>query len=438
MTPTRGRVDRPRRLVGLAWVLWCLAIVGVAAVVILDQVLRRSGRAELIVLTPDALAPVVGVIGVATIGTVVASRRPRHPVGWLLLAFGLCLDSAGVMMAYAHYGLIRPGAMGAGAIVWYVPTTIVAGIVCNNLILLLTPNGTLPSPRWRRYVATVTAVPVVLIATLVLVTRSAGPAVALDSPLDLGAFAGVPLVAYQVAFAVTMVAGVVAAASLLDRFRRARGVERQQLRWVVWATAAVAVVSVLNLVQLVLGAYQFAPVIGGLNPLILGAAIGAAVLRYRLYDLDRIISRTLAYGLLTVVLGAGYTAVILAVGALLPQSSSIAVAVATLTVAGVFHPARQRVQQVVDRRFNRRRHDAGRLIEAFGARVRDGVDVNLDTLAADILAVVDETIQPALAALWLPDVAPRANHPPRAGDRRSPHHRLTDHRRRGRSRLRNP
>jgi hypothetical protein len=410
MTSTRRRVDRPMRLIGLAWALWCLAVVGVAAVVMLDQVLRRSGHAELIVLTPGAFAPVLGAIGVATIGTVVASRRPRHPVGWLLLAFGLCLDSAGVLMAYAHYGLIRPGAIGAGALVWYVPTTIVAAVVCNNLILLLTPKGTLPSPRWRWYVAIIAAVPVALIATLVMATRSAGPAVALDSPLDLGAFTGVPLAAYRAAFAVTMAGAVVAGASLLDRFRRARGVERQQLRWVVWATAAVAVVSALNVVQLVLGAYRFAPVVGGLNPLILAAAIGAAVLRYRLYDLDRIISRTLAYGLLTVVLGAGYTAVTLAVGALLPQSSTIAVAAATLTVAAAFHPARQRIQQVVDRRFNRRRHDAGRLIEAFGERVRDAVDVELDTLAADILAVVDNTMQPTLAALWLPDVTPRIDH----------------------------
>jgi hypothetical protein len=99
LTPTRGQVDRPRRLVDLAWVLWCLALVGAAAVVIFDQVLRRSGRAELIVLTPDAFAPVLGALGVATIGAVVASRRPRHPVGWLLLAFGLCLEAARVLMA---------------------------------------------------------------------------------------------------------------------------------------------------------------------------------------------------------------------------------------------------------------------------------------------------------------------------------------------------
>jgi hypothetical protein len=123
------------------------------------------------------------------------------------------------------------------------------------------------------------------------------------------------------------------------------------------------------------------------------------VLRYRLYDLDRIVSRTLAYGLLTVLLGLGYAAVVLGLGRLLPQSSSLVVAAATLAVAAVFQPARRRIQQAVDRRFNRRRHDAATIIEAFGARLRDQVD--LDTLTGELLAVVDQTMAPALTSLWL-------------------------------------
>jgi hypothetical protein len=137
-------------------------------------------------------------------------------------------------------------------------------------------------------------------------------------------------------------------------------------------------------------------------------ATGAAILRYRLYDLDRIISRTLAYGLLTILLGVGYAAVVLGLGRLLPEDSSLVVAAATLAVAAAFQPLRRRVQQGVDRRFNRRRHDAGRIIEAFGARLRDQVD--LDTLTADLLAVVDQTMQPTQASLWLrsPQEPPRA------------------------------
>jgi hypothetical protein len=132
---------------------------------------------------------------------------------------------------------------------------------------------------------------------------------------------------------------------------------------------------------------------------VLPVAVGAAVLRYRLYDLDRIVSRTLAYGLLTLLLGGGYALVVLGLGQLLGRESPLVVAAATLAVAALFQPARRRVQAVVDRRFNRRRHDATRIIEGFGARLRDQVD--LDTLTTDLLAVVDQTMQPTQASLWL-------------------------------------
>jgi hypothetical protein len=128
-------------------------------------------------------------------------------------------------------------------------------------------------------------------------------------------------------------------------------------------------------------------------------AVGVAVLRYRLYDLDRVISRTVTYGLLTVLLGLGYAAVVLGLGRLLPQGSSLAVAAATLAVAAAFSPLRRRVQGLVDRRFNRRRYDAAGTVEAFAARLRDQVD--LDVLHTELLAVVDQTVQPTRASLWL-------------------------------------
>jgi hypothetical protein len=132
---------------------------------------------------------------------------------------------------------------------------------------------------------------------------------------------------------------------------------------------------------------------------LLPLATGAAILRYRLYDLDRIVSRTLAYALLTLLLGLGYAAVVLGLGRLLPQGSSLAVAAATLAMAALFHPARRRIQAAVDRRFNRRRHDAAQTIAAFSARLRDQVD--LDTLTVELLAVVHQTMQPTRASLWL-------------------------------------
>jgi hypothetical protein len=150
---------------------------------------------------------------------------------------------------------------------------------------------------------------------------------------------------------------------------------------------------------LALGAYALAPLVGGLNPPILSVGIGAAILRYRLYDLDRIISRTLAYGLLTLVLGGGYAAVALVLGQLLGRDSSLAVAGATLAVAALFQPARRRIQAAVDRRFNRRRHDAAQTITAFSSRLRQQVDLN--ELTAELLAVVEQTMQPSQASLWL-------------------------------------
>jgi hypothetical protein len=165
------------------------------------------------------------------------------------------------------------------------------------------------------------------------------------------------------------------------------------------ATVLVALLSVVHLAALALGAYALAPLVGGLNPPILSAAIGAAILRYRLYDLDRIISRALAYGLLTVLLGGGYAGVVLGLGQLLGRDSNLVVAGATLAVAALFQPARRRVQQAVDCRFNRRRYDAAKTIEAFSTRLREQID--LDTLSAELLAVVDQTVEPTRVSFWL-------------------------------------
>jgi peptidoglycan/LPS O-acetylase OafA/YrhL len=208
--------------------------------------------------------------------------------------------------------------------------------------------------------------------------------------------------------ALLVLAGLpVGAVSLLLRFRRARGVERQQLRWLVWGAIVAAMALLVALAALfLLEGFGLLNVAIGVSVAVLPLATGAAILRYRLYDLDRIVSRTLAYGLLTVLLGLGYAAVVLGLGGLLPDSSDLVVAAATLAVAAVFQPLRRRIQAVVDRRFNRRRHDAAQTIAAFGTRLRDQVD--LDTLTGELLAVADQTMQPTRASLWL-----RPSGPPR-------------------------
>jgi hypothetical protein len=191
----------------------------------------------------------------------------------------------------------------------------------------------------------------------------------------------------------------VCAGSLVARFRRARGVERQQLRWVAVAAALLVVAAGAALVGLALDAAEV--VTWAISVWVAGlpVAIGAAVLRFRLYDLDRISSRTVAYGLLTLLLGGGYAAVVLGLGQLVGRDSSLVVTGATLAVAAVFQPARRRIQQAVDRRFNRRRYDVARTIEEFSTRLRDQID--LDTLSTEVLAVVDQTMEPTRVSLWL-------------------------------------
>jgi peptidoglycan/LPS O-acetylase OafA/YrhL len=220
------------------------------------------------------------------------------------------------------------------------------------------------------------------------------------------------LAIYQLAFGVANLAVLVGAGSLVVRFRRARGGERQQLRWVALAAALALLGSVVVLAAVPLGT---SPVllgwVAGVYIAIVPLAIGAAILRYRLYDLDHIISRTLAYGLLTLLLGGGYAAVVLGLGQLLGRDSPLVVAAATLAVAALFGPARRRIQAAVDRRFNRRKYNAAKTIETFSARLRDQVD--LDTLTTELLTVTDKTMQPMTVSVWLrpPDEVAEAHAP---------------------------
>jgi len=388
---------------GLAWGLWGLAMAGLGVIWWLDHLLREAGRADLASLGAAVAAPVLAAVSAATVGVVLASRRPRHPVGWLLLTVGLCLNASGVASAYASYGLLaRPGALpGAREVSLYLPAIVIPFLAVLGFVLLLTPTGSLPSPRWRWWARAAVAAPAVSLLAIVLAPPTLDQfARTPDNPFDLTGLGGTLQVVYQLAIAVTNLAVVVGAGSLVVRFRRARGTERQQLRWVALAAALTLLGSLVVLAAVALGT---SPVVlgwvAGIYVAILPLALGAAILRYRLYDLDRIISRALAYGLLTVLLGGGYAVVVLGLGQLLGRDSSLAVAGATLAVAALFQPVRRRVQAAVDRRFNRRRHDAAQMIEAFSGRLRDQVD--LDTLTGELLAVVDQTMQPSQASLWL-------------------------------------
>jgi hypothetical protein len=403
MTATTREQARPWPAL-LAWGLWALTLLSLPAVSWMDQRLRQAGLPELAILEPSGFPLIAAALTAATVGAVLASRRPRHPVGWLLLAVGLSLQFSNFASDYVHYGvMVRPGALPAASYLtgFYNSGTVVM-VACIGFVVMLTPTGSLPSPRWRWWARAVMAATVVLVVSAAFDPRPLEP----EDPTFQGPLAAPPALSGLLAVAgaagvVTLLVGlVVAAGSLVVRYRRARGLERQQLRWLALAAALSAVMLLAAVASAVLGAsLGVVLVAAGVSVAVLPLATGAAILRYRLYDLDRIISRTLAYGLLTVLLGLGYAAVVLGLSRLLPQDSSLVVAAATLAVAAVFQPARRRIQTTVDRRFNRRRHDAAQTIATFSARLRDQVD--LDTLSSELLAVVDQTMQPTRTSLWL-------------------------------------
>jgi hypothetical protein len=385
----------------LAWVLWVLTLLGLVVTAWLDRLLRLAGRPEL-TWSQEGGAPFgVAAVSAATVGVVVASRRPTHPVGWLLLGLGLSYPVQSVVHGYVHYGLVgRPGALPAARyLIGLSHGTNILWLSCASFVLLLTPTGGLPSPRWRWWARLAAAAALVfLLASVVDAQPLSDQYPMIRNPLTIPAVTRPLEVVRTLGFLVVCAAVLVAAGSLVVRFRRARGIERQQLRWIL--AAGLAPLAVLGVAAgLAIGSWV---VIGWAVSLYLALpalATGAAILRYRLYDIDRIISRTLAYGLLTVLLGSAYAGMVLGLGQLLGRNSSLVVAAATLAVAALFQPARRRVQAVVDRHFNRRKYDAANMVEAFSVRLRDEVD--LDALSAELLAVVDQTMEPTTASLWL-------------------------------------
>jgi hypothetical protein len=401
-TSPDARIREPRWPAVLAW-----TVAGVTMLSLIpgQWLLSRTWLAGVDEVEPAVVGAVLPValvvVSSVTVGALVASRRPRHPVGWLLLGVGLGVVSNVLVEPYVKYGLVvRPGSLpGASLLVGFLYSTYFVALCCAGFVLLLTPSGSLPSPRWRWWARVVAVAPVVIVVGLVVQPDPLAPEY-YGNPLAVPALAPVLLPAALAGMVVVALSLLVAAASTVVRFRRARGVERLQLRWLALAAACA---SLLLVVALVAGGLGRDPVVLASLSLclaLLPLATGASILRYRLYDLDHIVSRTVAYGLLTVLLAGGYAAVVLGLGRLLPdESSSLAVAAATLAVAALFQPVRRRVQAAVDRRFNRRRFDAARTVDAFAARLRDQVD--LDALSAELLAVTDRTMQPTTASLWL-------------------------------------
>jgi hypothetical protein len=393
-------------MVGAVWITWIIALaLGAFAVVeSLPTNLANAGFSAVDLLL---------VLSTVTVGAVLVIRLPRHIVGWLLLVGGVSLAVSLGTQALADYGLnVRPGSVPNA--VWF---AVISGAAGGSFIGLLAglvpfyfPTGRPPSPRWRvvPFIAIVPTVAPGIFTALSPFSPGTFPAEVVN-PLALGG-AGAQLLAVlnPISNVLGLVAFVLVIASLVVRYRRAAGVERAQLKWFV--VAGLFVVPTF-MVAILTSSFTTGPLaivtnvawpLGIFSLAFLPVAIGLAILRYRLYEIDRLISRSISWAILSLGLGGLFVALILGAQAFLAPftgSNELAVAGSTLLVAALFQPVRRRVQRLVDRRFNRARYDAERTVAAFAGRLRDEVD--FERLRTEILNTVTQTVEPTSVSLWL-------------------------------------
>ena len=415
-----------------AWLAWSLAGLALATAVanVLLQVLSEAAREEVSVGSAAGGAIAELVVGVPLlafplVGALIATRRPRNPIGWILLVDGLLWMLLDTLVNYGTYGVAKPGSVPFPVAIaslsnWlWVPAVGLLG----TYLLLLFPNGGLPSRRWR---------PLAWLSGVVILVLSVGrmlepgPLETLEhlkgvqNPLGLEGASWLTDAGFVV-LPLLPLCMVASALSLVLRYRRSGGEEREQIKWIAFAGSFMvmlylAVMSAGLVVWLVSG--PEAPMLDELSwwgplqeyVLVLSftavpVAIGFAVLKYRLYDIDILINRTLVYGALTASLALVYFGGVATVQAIFraltgqEQQPQLAVVVSTLVIAALFSPLRRRIQGFIDRRFYRRKYDARKTLEAFSAKLRDETD--LDALSDDLVGVVRETMQPSHVSLWL-------------------------------------
>ena len=384
-----------------SWVAWSMLAVFVVSLVaglilaVANGTLRQDAGNQVLLL--------VGFSAFMVVGALIVAHRPGNAIGWLFSAIALLAFTGQLASEYATYAYAtRPGSLpGATLAAWYGswPWWLVVALTLVFTPLLF-PTGRLLSPRWRP-VAWLAGVTTAVLTALTSLRTELGTVEdqVVANPIGVAAV-GNPEKSPMIPVLIVLL-GVLATAavgSLVLRFRRSRGEERQQLKWFTYASALLPLAGLDDFLPAPVGDLLF-----GVPIVFLPVAAGIAILRHRLYDIDRLINRTLVYGSLTAILGLVYTGVVLILGQVFggvtEDPPSWAVAGATLAVAALFQPARRRIQEVVDRRFNRRKYDAAETIDTFGARLRDQVD--LDTLSTELLAVVDQTMQPTRVVLWL-------------------------------------
>ena len=401
------------------WIVWLL---GTLWVVLLAP--------TLLLFTLNLFNPEVEVYGLwvqgtfggviyPAIGLFLASRRPEHPIGWLFCAAGLVVGLDHFCGEYAIYALLaHPGSLPAGqAAAWVSSWVWVPFAALIGFLVLLFPDGRLPSGRWRPFAWLVGVAAIVGVAVEALLPVPICEVCPIENPFGIEGLESVADLVHALVLVFWVgVLGGLAMVSLFLRFRRASGVEHQQIKWLVFTISVLYIGATLAyIVYRAPGAWWAWPV--GQSLLAVGfvgvpIAMGVAILRYRLYDIDILINRTLVYGSLTLLLAAVYFGGVTLTEAIFrtltgqEEQPQLAIVVSTLVIAALFTPLRRRIQSFIDRHFYRRKYDAGKTLEAFSAKLREETD--LDTLNNELVGVVKETMQPAHVSLWLsPETAPK-------------------------------
>jgi hypothetical protein len=341
------------------------------------------------------------------IGTIIASRLPANPVGWLFCAAACTIAVECLSAEYAIYALLaRPDSLPLGeALAWLAFWGWIPSIGCIVLSLLLFPNGELPSSRWR-WLAWLTVL--LTIAGAVWVALSPGVIGNLGFSRNPLGIEGLPRGYKPVNTIMSALVFVAAVSTLGLRLLRTRGIERQQIKWPAFVAVVAGVGSVLydTAISKAIGLrwLEWAGYVVVVAALVsFPISIGIAIVRYRLYEIDTFINRTLVYALLTAILAAVYFGAVVLLQrvfvALTGERSTLAIVASTLLIAALFNPLRRRIQAFIDRRFYRSKYDAAKTLEAFSAKLRHETD--LDALSDDLVGVVRETMQPAHVSLWL-------------------------------------